>query len=97
MCNNDGPSGSLCREMVMGMEGLRNFMRGSTSRQNFLLMMRISWPFLDVLLVVHASTQVNCLVKEVSAAYNRLSCSFHGGKKMAHRVRTSLPDVHHPT
>jgi hypothetical protein len=36
MCSNDGPSGSWCRAMVMGIEGLRYFIRGSISRQNFL-------------------------------------------------------------
>jgi hypothetical protein len=42
MCRSEGPSGSLCREMEIGMVGLRYFIRGSISRQNFLVGFSVS-------------------------------------------------------
>lgn len=36
MCSSAGPSAELWRLMEMGIEGLRYFIRGSISRQNFL-------------------------------------------------------------
>ena len=36
MWRSDGPSGSMCREISIGMDGFRYFIRGSISRQNFL-------------------------------------------------------------
>lgn len=36
MCSRAGPSGVVCRSIAMGIEGLRYFIRGSISRQNFL-------------------------------------------------------------
>lgn len=36
MCSRDGPLGSLCRVICTGTAGLRYFIRGSISCQNFL-------------------------------------------------------------